>query len=477
MCYAARDGHIKIVKHLIESGVDVHHRGCEPLRCAVERGDFETFKTLFKSSRNKDAAKKVALIKSAQKGRLNIIKYLQAEGLDIAQYKDILSKHAALANHYSVVNHLHGDDADLDFLSPPKQKFYEIFVRWKNTAGSTPPKGCVYFPAELYRDQKVRDCLNVLSSALQVEVYDETQANEMAFQAAVLFGDDQTALRYLKKHGSSGKQPLHDVIYQLHFPKNIFDENDQVNPNIDWDAWRGAVMMHGPKMARLFKFADKVTPIRSSCGKNWLYNETLAEVAKHSYERAKENLELSTLFMSHVLDEEDFEDALDLIDKFNKANKKSCIPDISFTLPNGMTYKKLADGDIRGLVLGEITDCCQTINNHGDDCVRHGFLSKNGGFYVVLDKKGEIIGQSWAWLGRGNELVLDSLESLGERISKDQWEEIIKELATKMPKNITALHVGTGGETPELNFEKISVKPKDYKGYRDSEKQYRVWKR
>ena len=98
----------------------------------------------------------------------------------------------------------------------------------------------------------------------------------------------------------------------------------------------------------------------------------------------------------------------------------------------------------------------------------------------MLDKNDEIIGQSWAWLGRKGELVLDSLETLGTRINAEQWtniaESFAQAIATSAPE-INALHIGQGGETPDLKYEEKTAKPKDYKGYRDSKNQYRVWKR
>ena len=65
-----------------------------------------------------------------------------------------------------------------------------------------------------------------------------------------------------------------------------------------------------------------------------------------------------------------------------------------------MTYKKLPDGDYLGLVLGDITDCCQSIGGAGAKCAKHGYLPDNGGFYVVTDKKGKIIGHLGAGLVR-----------------------------------------------------------------------------
>jgi hypothetical protein len=145
-------------------------------------------------------------------------------------------------------------------------------------------------------------------------------------------------------------------------------------------------------------------------------------------------------------------------------------------------FYKLADGDVRGLLLGEFTDCCQHLANQGADCAKHGFLSEEGGFYVVAHKKtDEIIGQSWAWRGKKNELVFDSLESLSGHFNAQNWKNIadafVKNIQQNNASHISALHIGEGGATPRLEFNKATIlaEPMDYYGYRDSRrKQYIV---
>ena len=187
------------------------------------------------------------------------------------------------------------------------------------------------------------------------------------------------------------------------------------------------------------------------------------------------------MFNKYQIDEEDFNDALDIVKKL-KGKTKNRIPAItidgnSFGLPKA-TFSKLPDGDYRGLVLGQITNCCQSIGGAGEDCAKHGFTSENGGFYVVATNDNEIIGQSWAWRGKKGELVLDSLETLGKRVNADQWGKLAKEFAKALKgTDVTALHIGQGGGTPRnlpLETAKPVAEPKDYNGYRDSGRQYRV---
>jgi hypothetical protein len=153
----------------------------------------------------------------------------------------------------------------------------------------------------------------------------------------------------------------------------------------------------------------------------------------------------------------------------------------AFGKPEYHLYK-IPDGDMRGLLLGEFTNCCQHLANQGADCAKHGFLSEEGGFYVIAHKKtDQIIGQSWAWRGEKDELVFDSLESLSGHFNAQNWEKITSKFAEQIKQDntaqISALHIGKGGATPKLNFNKAAAlaKPIDYNGYRDSENtQYSV---
>ena len=164
------------------------------------------------------------------------------------------------------------------------------------------------------------------------------------------------------------------------------------------------------------------------------------------------------------------------------------IPDITiegerFGLP-GATFHRLASDDIRGLFLGELTDCCQSIGGAGADCADYGFTSENSGFYVVENAKGRVIAQTWAWRGKRGELVFDSLETLGQNVRPPQWQkltEVFSRTLAQNPGDVTAFHIGTGGATPEsfasaFNAAAKPARPIKYNAYRDSKQQVVVWK-
>jgi hypothetical protein len=297
-------------------------------------------------------------------------------------------------------------------------------------------------------------------------------------------------LAYLERWGAYGKQPLHDIIQHIELPQK---------GRFNAAAWGDAVLRHGPKMARLVKFAgDMPQPLKDGGGR-WSYTLTRAEIAKNAYARGKENPQLAALCFGFGWDNQQFESVLREIAAYREKyagndNKKpdGRIPEIAidgaaFGKP-GHRFYKLPDGDVRGLVLGEFTDCCQHLAGEGKGCARHGFMSPESGFYVVADKeKDEIIAQSWAWRGTEGELVLDSLESLNGHMKGGQWRSLCDEFARAAAADetaaVTAVHVGMGGATPEgLGYETAGTsdlingpaQPVDYKGYRDSKSQYCV---
>jgi hypothetical protein len=152
----------------------------------------------------------------------------------------------------------------------------------------------------------------------------------------------------------------------------------------------------------------------------------------------------------------------------------------------GAKFYRLPIGDVRGLFLGQMTDCCQSIGGVGSACAAHGYISEQGGFFVLENAKGKIVGQTWAWRGKGGEMCFDSLETLGDHVKDGQWEKLLaevgKELAARKDHDVTALHIGMGGKTPDSlqrAFRSATLAtPRDHTSYRDSTNvQIRVWKR
>jgi ankyrin repeat protein len=304
-----------------------------------------------------------------------------------------------------------------------------------------------------------------------------------AYNAACLFKSADRLQRYFKRWGEYGSQPLHDVIQDIKIPQK---------GALDLKAWGDAVLAHGPKMARLVEYSDRLAQPMKGASDGWSYNKTKAEIAQHAYDNGRKH----PLFAQHCYNftwsERYFEQGLKLIAEYeqqyaaNDNKKGSAIPDITLDGEafdkEGYRFRRLEDGDVKGLLLGEFTNCCQHLANQGADCARYGFISEHSGFYVVEDKKtSDIVAQSWAWRGDKGELVFDSLESLAGHFNAQQWAALCAEFSDKLKKHaqllaIPSFHVGTSGGTPKaMGFRaEPPANPIDYDGYRDSTLQYLV---
>lgn len=73
--------------------------------------------------------------------------------------------------------------------------------------------------------------------------------------------------------------------------------------------------------------------------------------------------------------------------------------------------RRLDREDPRGPFLGHYSGCCQHPTGAAWSCVRATFQEPHMGYWVVEDKRGEIIVQSWVWRTE-DVLVVDSVESL-----------------------------------------------------------------
>lgn len=354
----------------------------------------------------------------------------------------------------------------------------ESSLDWKKVTHCDVPFGLVGEDPHLFYPKPFA----LVRDALTLEGYSEFP--DLAFAVAALFDTEDRVLDYLERWGTPGKQPLHDIIHMIKMPEKRF-KNDTYVAN--FKAWGDAVLKCGPSLAKLFVFANKIpVPEKSADGKTWSYTRTRDKVAQFRYTDAKECPELAALCYDQGVTEGDFDDALVLVQKQQKNIIKN-IPDITIDGKTfdmeGISFHQLPSNDIRGLFLGKLVDCCQSIGGAGSECAEYGFMSKDSGFYVVETAKGEIVGEIWAWRGKKGELVFDSLETLGKRVTPQQWQKISTAFATaleKKPTGVTAFNIGTGGGTPAVikeTFKKASAQPKDYKGYRDSKQQVCVWKR
>lgn len=135
----------------------------------------------------------------------------------------------------------------------------------------------------------------------------------------------------------------------------------------------------------------------------------------------------------------------------------------------------LPRSDPRGLFLGNHTGCCQHPYGAGHNCAWHGQESPNGGFFVLENRQGEVVAQSWAWLSQQGGVVFDNVEGYRLQGKASQagaiYEKAAKELVGHYPQVTMGTHLSklpTAG-WPEAGPQ--TQTPIAYDGYRDSEEQ------
>ena len=483
---SAENGHVEVVSALLEAGADIHANNDDALRWSAENGHVEVVSALLEAGADIHANNDAALRRSASNGHVEVVSALLEAGADIhAGYDDAL-RWSASNGHMEVVSALLEAGADIDLLDQAAKERYANYSSWVEAFPTMKISGAL---SEFHFYHFVPDAYEMARDILHLEGYNRSAKEKYAYNASCLFKSEERILQYLQKWGEMGKQPLHDIIQDIQIPQ-------EGRP--DLKAWGDAVLKYGPKMAKFVKLADRLPqPMKNGSG-GWSYTKTKEEIAKHAFKRGHENPKLATFCLEHAWDDDDFEDAIRQIKKFENMYKTSdlsdaandnikggAIPDITIDGTefgkDGYTFRKLPDGDVRGLLLGEFTNCCQHLANAGRDCAKHGFLSEKGGFYVVEDNKtGNIVAQTWAWRGKQGEIVFDSLESLSGHFNAEKWKSLCEAYSEKVKAvakdaGITVFHVGAGGATPKIGFiARIRAKPIDYKGFRDSHEQYQI---
>jgi len=230
--------------------------------------------------------------------------------------------------------------------------------------------------------------------------------------------------------------------------------------------------------------------------------------ARCSYNRASENRELAELCRAYNVpadgDECSFNKCLDYLNSLPRWPMKD-----SDNLPHpvvvgsgeadGYCLVKLPTDDLRALILGRITACCQNIGGQSEQCVKDAITLPNNGLYVLLKRKDkaaydsgpyignkindadfEIVGQSYGWLGATGKLsatgniitkaaVLDSFEFSNGRVTTSVVRAILTQFAEKVfteDPSIKRVTIGTGGGTPrDIGFNIAPIPEKMRSGY------------
>ncbi len=362
----------------------------------------------------------------------------------------------------------------------PKSQFWQHVGggndRWQAMTKGDAPYSTLAVQSPAYFKRSLYDHLLPLTQmACKLE---KNEGAEMhAYRLAVLFSSPQEAEQYLDNYArgkwgniENGSQLVHDAL--------LFN----IPQTGTWTPvkWKELTLKYGPAVTKYLGLAPRIEKYIAE--KELDFPATSAElrdiVGQITYARSAENKGLAELALLYGLGEEQFNAALDILKTVKTRDKlPSVFIDGADIKHPGYYMVKMDASDPKGLMLGKITNCCQTIGNAGSDCAIHGATSENGAFYVWKQKtngqiteKDPIVAQSWAWIGKDNTVVFDSFERLSGAYNK-LAQPFLEQYAHEAKRKV---HLGQGGNTPNLALSEAASPsvPLDYDGYRDSHKQY-----
>lgn len=232
-----------------------------------------------------------------------------------------------------------------------------------------------------------------------------------------------------------------------------------------------------------------------------------------AYKRASDDPDFATLCKKYQVSEETFNSCLNYMQNDQKANIKNGwqqsfagwpkkevdsdqIPNVPVAWHGNkrerLYWVKLRADDKRGLILGAITDCCQSIEGDSESCVRDACERSDNALYVLVKPKNntvpapeglfsesdyKIVAQSYVWRSRIGNICLDSVESLKGEIAPEILRTILEEFGQKVIEqcpDVCYVHLGRGGKTPKNIFTQTPLveRMRQGKQYYDSDTQY-----
>lgn len=191
-----------------------------------------------------------------------------------------------------------------------------------------------------------------------------------------------------------------DMRYKKGFYEFLRDNLDQIMNNIEKQRELSKIQRSWKKINEEY-LGQKIS--FEKC-ENYLYGR--------NYKNVQEDEEVIAKLSSNCgYSQEDFEE-IQKIFREQKQRTVSSIPQIEKkNNANGYTYKVLRLDDPVAIFIGELTDCCQALNDAGESCMRHSVTSQNGRVLVVQDENGKVVSQSWIWRNK-NVLCFDNIEAI-----------------------------------------------------------------
>jgi hypothetical protein len=361
-------------------------------------------------------------------------------------------------------------------------EFYTGWQRWEKFGLNCPDNELTDYSPYGFKPKLYDELLPIMNASKPYET-DDFSPEVAAYKLAVLFPNKNEVDKYLRTYASRQQTVSGNIFHDA----TLFD----IPEKGEWDItfWRLQVS----KDIKCTKYIGQAAQLKKFIEKNDLlkpknYEEIKLLSSQFLYRRAAENPNFAIIAKSYNLSEDRFEAALDLSINVGKTSNK--LPDVfidgSEIGHHNFYFAKLESSDPVGLILGDITNCCQSIGKEGSSYAKDGYTQETCGFYVWKKKtdgqitsEDKIVAQSYAWIGKDIHstklaTILDSYEGLGDsydRLAQPFLEHFAYILSKNKEIKIKDIRLGTSGSTPNLNLNKEYFKPTEKVSY-ESNKHY-----
>jgi hypothetical protein len=313
---------------------------------------------------------------------------------------------------------------------------------------------------------------------------DDTMAYKYAYRLMVLFVDDihqksveewfdtisKNADKLTNTFEQGSTHPYHDALLIR------LNELPPAHAIQDRLGWMKLVQQKnvGVRAFPYLAIANKIEE-KNECRAPSTLEQAKEIAARCKYSRIDEDKEFGILCNQYKISEKRFNKCLEYIQSGWPKKEEDSIPKLIITHKK-FTWSKLPVTDKCALILGDITDCCQSLGGHSDQCVKDATSLSDNGLYILQDGK-KIIGQAYLWRSKTGNICLDSIECLNNSISGSELHILLTEFAQKLlnkHSDIKRVTIGTGGKTPKNLFPKISIVETMRQGtlYGDAKNQY-----
>ncbi len=301
---AALKGDLDMVRLLAEAGADLRYNDDTIMRTALLGGNMELVDWLERERGFDFKARADALLveiashPNSEAGVACLLKHGPSQ-----QAKNDALAEAAKFHKPGAADLLIQDGAEPASVDTKDQRAIlpriERYRLWLQVQHRKPPQSLSDYNPYLFRPNIYAE----VNAMMKREGHDDYDGRMAAAHAATLFGSTDRVLRFLERWGAEdSKSPLFDLCSLIHVPQDS---------RTDLKAWGDAVLKHGPRMARLVQFADRID-------KPGALVETGRKAAKLAYARAEEELDLAGHCLSNGVDEAGFNAALDMKQEVDK---------------------------------------------------------------------------------------------------------------------------------------------------------------